>query len=298
LKRKKLIKFFSIIIIFNLLSCINRERETYKEYKLSDISVDSSGLYVTYKNSVFCVPSPQLINLYLKRLGIYPVKSAINPISNIEKYTTTIKKAINFGVYGADLGYMNIFSVSESTNDYVAAVSQLAIDLNLGTIFTREVYEQILALKNDQDSLAHYLSGKFTIANEYMKENSRQQTGALIIAGGWVESFYLLCFTYSQYKLKEIKDLLFQQKFVLDNLIKGLAPYYESSSEMQELVDNLVEIAYDFDLLDFKYSYATPIYKNHKGIVSFSNECQVLNSSESLENIIKKVEHLRMILIS
>jgi hypothetical protein len=295
---RKLIAIFGIVFLFVLVSCISRERDSGKEYKLSDISVDSAGMYVTYKNSVFCVPSPQLINLYLKRLGIYPVKSAINPISNIEKYTTTIKKAINFGVYGADLGYMNIFSVSESTNDYVLAISQLAIDLNLGTIFTREVYEQILSLKNDQDSLAHYLSGKFTLANEYMKENSRQQTGALIIAGGWVESFYLLCFTYSQYKLKEIQDLIFQQKFVLDNLIKGLAPYYESSSEMQELIDNLVEIAYDFDILDFKYSYGNPLFKNSKGILSFSNDCKVLNSSESLENIIKKIESLRMILIS
>lgn len=261
--------------------------------RTSDFSLDTTTLFVTYKNAVFCVPSPQFTNLYLKRLGIYPIKSAVNPVQNIEKYTTSSRKAINLGVYGADLGYLNIFSVSENTNDYLETIDQLAKELDLNLVFTREVYDNILALKNNQDSLAHYLSIVFTKADIYLIDNSQQQISALVIAGGWIESFYLLCTTYSQYKTKEIKNLIFQQKFVLENLIKCLAPYYESSLELQELIDNLVELAYDFDMLDFKYSYETPVYKYRKGILIFNNESQVLNSEESLEAIIKKVDKIR-----
>jgi hypothetical protein len=297
LKFKILIKItFSFLLI--LPSCISREKENSKELKVTDITSDSTKLFVTYKNSVFCVPSPQLINLYLKRLGIYPVQAIINPISNLEKYTTSAKKAVNFGVYGVDLGYMNIFSVSEKTNEYVAAVSQLATELNMGVIFTKEVYDQLLALKSDEDSLAHYLSGIFSRADLYMKANSQERTCALIIAGGWIESFYLLCNTYNNYKINGVRDLIFQQKFVLDNVIKSLAPFYESSSELQDMIDNLVEIAYDFDMLDFKCSYQKSMYNFQKGVMFFENECEVMNTSESMSTILKSIDKLRSKIIS
>lgn len=289
--KKLSIIFLSIFILLAVFSCGNRESN--KELKTAEFSIDTTNLFVTYKNTIFCVPSPQFVNLYLKRLGIYPVKSAINPVTNVEKYTTSSQKAINLGIYGADLGYLNIFSVSENTNEYLSTIDQLASELNLKIIFTREVYDQILALKNNQDSLAHYLSTVFTRVDNYLKENSQQQTSALVIAGGWIESFYLLCITYQQYKNDEIRNLIFQQKFVLENLIKCLAPYYESSAELQELIDNLVEIAYDFDMLDFKYIYDAPLYNNRKGVMVFNNDSKVLNSEESLITIIKKAEKLR-----
>jgi hypothetical protein len=273
-------------------------RDNYKEFKSYELSVDTSNLFVTYKNTVFCVPSPEFVNLYLKRLGIYPIKSVTNPVTNIEKYTTSAKQAVNLGIYGADLGYLNMFSVSENTNDYLATIDQLASDLNLRFVFTRDVYNQILKLKSNQDSLAHYLADIFTRADNYLKENSQQQTSVLVIAGGWIESFYLLCNTYSKYKSNEIRNMIFQQKFILENLIKGLAPYYESSAELQELIDSLVEIAYDFDMLDFKYRYGVPIIKYHKGVMIINNDCQIINSEESLEMIMKKASALRFKQIS
>lgn len=289
--KKISIVFLNIFILLIFFSCSSRD--STKELKTTEFAIDTTNLFVTYKNTIFCVPSPQFVNLYLKRLGIYPVKSAINPVTNVEKYTTSSKKAINLGIYGADLGYLNIFSVSENTNEYLATIDQLASELNLKIVFTRDVYDQILALKNNQDSLAHYLSIVFTRVDNYLKENSQQQTSALVIAGGWIESFYLLCITYMQYKNEEIRNLIFQQKFVLENLIKCLVPYYESSAELQELIDNLVEIAYDFDMLDFKYIYDAPMYNNRKGVMVFNNDSKVLNSEESLITIIKKAEKLR-----
>lgn len=289
---------FSVFVLISFFSCGTRERDAYKEFKINELSTDTSKLFVNYKNTVFFVASPQFVNLYLRRLGIYPVKTAINKVTNIEKYTTSSQKALNLGVYGADLGYMNIFLVSDITNEYVSAINQLSNQLDLGLVFTRDVYNQILALKDKQDSLAHYLSIVFGHADQYLKESSQQQTSALVIAGGWIESFYLLCQTYNNYKSKEIRDLIFQQKFVLENLIKGLAPYYESSAEMQDVIDNLVELAYDFDMLDFKYTYENPVYKIKNGVMVFNNGCHVMNSPESLETIIKTIEKVRQKVIS
>ncbi len=294
--RKITIPLLVVFILLSFFSCGGRD--SYKDFKSAELSVDTANLFVSYKNTVFCVPSPQFVNLYLRRLGIYPVNTVTNPVTNLEKYTTSLKKAVNLGIYGADLGYLNIFSVSEKTNDYLSTIDQLASDLNLRIIFTHDVYNKILTLKNNQDSLAHYLSDIFTRADNYLKENSRQQTSILVVAGGWIESFYLLCYTYSKYKSNDIKNMIFQQKFILENVIKGLAPYYESSAELQELIDNLVEIAYDFDMLDFKYKYEIPIIKYRKGVIIINNDCQILNSESSLETIINKASKLRFKQIS
>jgi hypothetical protein len=294
--RKIAIQFPVIFILLCIYSCGGRD--SFKDFKSAEISVDTTNLFVTYKNTVFCIPSPQFVNLYLKRLGIYPIKSVTNPVTNVEKYTTSAKKAINLGIYGADLGYLNIFSVSENTNEYLATIDQLARDLNLNFVFTRDVYSQILALKNNQDSLAHFLSGIFTKADNYLKENSQQQTSVLVVAGGWIESFYLLCNTYSKYNSVEIRNMIFQQKFILENLIKALAPYYESSAELQDLIDSMVEIAYDFDMLDFKYKYDVPLFNYRKGVRIINNECLIINSEASIETIIKKASALRFKQIS
>ena len=289
--KKLTIHVFIISALFLIYSCGGRDN--YKEFKSAELTADTANLFVNYKNTVFCVPSPQFVNLYLKRLGVYPAKTVTNPVTNIEKYTTSSRKALNLGIYGADLGYLNIFSVSENTNDYLSSIDQLASDLNLKIVFTRDVYNQINALKNNQDSLAHYLSDLFTRTDNYLKENSEQQMSALVIAGGWIESFYLLCFTYTQFKSNEIRNMIFQQKFVLENLIKLLAPYYESSAEVQELIDNLVEIAYDFDMLDFKYNYDVPLMKYKNDVIIINNVCKILNSESGLETIIKKINMLR-----
>ena len=152
--------------------------------------------------------------------------------------------------------------------------------------------------RNDRDTFRILLSQMYRIIDKHLIDNDQRDISVLIVTGGWIESFYLLCQTYNNYKSKEIRDLIFQQKFVLENLIKGLAPYYESSAEMQDVIDNLVELAYNFDLLDFKYTYENPVYQVKQGVMVFNNDCHVINSPESLETIIKTIEKIRKKVIS
>lgn len=292
------LKIWSLFILFvTVLSCGNNSSRI-KEIKETDNYSDSTSLFVSYANTVFTVPSPQLANIYLKNLGYYPNRQLINQSHNVEKYSTTLKKALNFGVWGVDLGYMNLYSEAENTNDYLAAMNKLSGELGLGTVFTREVYDEILRLKKYPDSLAWFLSSLFLKADHYLKLNGQQQTCAFIIAGAWIESFYLLCATYEQYKSQQLKMILFQQKFILENVIKAVAPFYKVSSEVQIFVEQLVELAYDFDVVDFKYSYKEPVYTYKKGIMVFHNSAQVNNEQGNIETIILSAKKLRQFTIN
>jgi hypothetical protein len=289
-----IILFSAICIVF---ACNSKNNTKNRNFANLEFTNDSTKNFINYSNSVFCVPSPHLTNLYLKQLKIYPDHSIVNPIINIEKYTTSVKKALNIGVYGVDLGYMNIFSASENSNAYINGLKTLSDDLGLQAIFTFDTYNDLIKLKNNEDSLTNYLSALFNKADTYLKNNSEQKLATLIITGGWFEGFYLLCNTYNQTKKKEIKNLIYHQKFILDNIIKSLAPYYDSSDELQQLIDNLVEIAYEFDVLDFKFSYNDPAYLVKKNVVVFYNVVIVGNGEQTLDDIILKVEKLRELLV-
>jgi hypothetical protein len=290
--KKKVFIYWFFIAVISAFAC-NHKRQQRSESKDADSLTDTVNFRVTYSNTVFCIPSPQLTNMYFKQLGIYPDRTLVNPLKNVEKYTTSSKKAINLGVFGVDLGYMNMFTVSESTNDYVTAISQISGDIGLRIVFTREVYDRVMSLKNNQDSLAQYLSKLFANTDIYLKNNSQQQISALVITGGWIESFFLLCTIYSQTKNKDLLPFLYQQKFVLDNIIKNLAPYYNTSKEMAVITDDLIEIAYDFDILDFKYSYNNPLYLFRNDVMIIQNSCKIDGNESGLKNILEKIDELR-----
>src|SRR5690606_18850148 len=55
------------------------------------------------------IPSPLEISVLLKESGVDYNSRVINSPSNISRYHSTYQKALNLGIYGADLGYTNIY---------------------------------------------------------------------------------------------------------------------------------------------------------------------------------------------
>jgi hypothetical protein len=89
--------------------------------------------------------------------------------------------------------------------------------------------------------------------NVAIRTGERPYLSTLIIAGGWIESFYILNTLYNNSKNSNLFGFLLHQQYALDNLIKLLRPYYKKSQEYTELLDKLVEIAYEFEVIDVDY---------------------------------------------
>jgi hypothetical protein len=87
---------------------------------------------------------------------------------------------------------------------------------------------------------------------------------------------------------------MYQQKFVLENLIRFLSPYYNKSEDVSEIVDDLIEIAYDFDVVDIKYSYKNKAGQTmENGTIHIQNSCKILGNENTLNNILLEIEELR-----
>ncbi len=282
-----------VFILFFTISIKKCKKETIPQIEELDTISETIPIPSPSKDIAYYIPSPQITRNYLKSIGIYPNKTLVNSYRNIDKYTTSETKALALGIYIVDLGYLNLYNEDENTENYIRTVSRLGYDLGLGALFSDTMYRKFKELRYKPDSLQRYLSYLFVNVNDYLKNNSQQMIAALLITGCWMESFYLLCETYKEESSSELLTFIYQQKFILDNLIQIIKVYYNTSDLFDFIINNLIEMAYNFDVLDFHYSYSNPAIKKENDQIIIQNKCEITGSAVALEKIINITGEIR-----
>lgn len=133
--------------------------------------------------------------------------------------------------------------------------------MGIQSALQEEIISRIEKNIDNQDSLLHFLTGTYRQFDSYLKNNNRKEIGVLILAGGWIESLHILSQVAMESKDRQVINRLGEQKHPLDNLIEILSPYYYKSKKYADLIDDLVDLAYEFDGIIYTYSYEPPIVK-------------------------------------
>lgn len=288
---------FSVVALFFAWSCTSQE-EKDKEKEL-EVKIDSSAsMLVKFNNTLFSVPSPYQMAMLAREQKIDFNKDFLNPTSNVNKYSTDFKKALNLGVYGANLGYINIYEQNPDAITYFAVVKSLAAQLNIIGAFNPKTISRIEKNMGNKDSLLYILSSTYRTADQYLKDNKRDDMGVLILAGGWIESFHIIIDIAKKQNNQEIINRIGEQKHPLDNLIKILSPYYNQSEDFAKLVDSLIDLAYDFDGIDFKYKYEEPVVDVKAKTTTVTGKTEVIISGEQLKTISDKISKIRLNIVS
>ncbi len=264
-------------------------------------SIDSTSSRIfKYNNVVFCLPSPYQFSIFIKDLGVKYNKSYLNQTTKLKQYTSTFKKAIGIGVYGSDLGYLNIYEQTPDAVAYFSVLKSLSQDVGIANIFDNATIKRIETNMGNKDSLLYILSNTYRKADAYLKENDRNNIAVLVLAGGWIESLYIQCEIYKENEksgntkvTKEVRKKIAEQKYPLDNLIKVLSPFYNHSEEYTGMTDELIELAYEFDGVDYKYTYKEPTTDAAKKITYINSESEIVITDQQLKQIITKISALR-----
>ena len=274
--------FISVIFI---ASCNNASKKEKQDNIFSAQEIDTSTLLLKYNNTLFTLPSPYQATYSIKNSKIEFRKSLLNPANNVSNYTTNFQQALNIGIYGTDLGYLNLYDQIPDVISYFTVIKKLSQELGLENTLQIEILDKIEKNINNQDSLLQLITGTFRHFDYYLKINNRKDIGVLIITGGWIESIYILSQSAIESKDRQIINRLGEQKHPLDNLIEILSPYYYKSKDFAELIDVLVDLAYEFDGIIYSYTY----------IESEVNEAEKLTIINSKSNIIISEYHLKTI---
>jgi hypothetical protein len=270
------------------------EKNTDSVIEPQKVDKQSNTLF-KFNNVIFSIPSPYEFAYFVKNLGITYKKEYVNPSINVSSYTSSFKKAINLGVYGTDLGYLTINEQTPDAVSYFSTIKSLSNDLGIASVFGKKTMDRIEKNMNNKDSLMFILSTSYRESDAYLKDNDRRATAALILAGSWIESQYILTQLAKSMPVKEVYQRVAEQKHPLDNLIKILSIYYnKDNSDYVAMTQQLVELAYEYDGIDYIYEYKKPIHnaKNSFTIIQSVSELQI--NAEQIKAITKITEKLRL----
>jgi hypothetical protein len=233
----------------------------------------------------------------VKQNGIPFNETIINKPENAKRYTTTFKKALNLGVYGTNLSYLNIYERTPQSITYLGVLKRLSEDLNLTPAFDASFFTGVEKNIGSKDSLLVLMSRSYRKADSYLRENDRAELGALILTGGWVESIYVLTRLAKSTSNREIINRIGEQKHPLDNLIEVLTPLYYKSPEYSELIDKFIDLAYEFDGIIYSYSYREPKIDEENKIIYINSQSRITISEYHLDVISRKVEAIRTMIV-
>lgn len=276
-----------------LFSCGGETKDDQIDDKISNSIDSNASTLVKFDNTLFSMPSPYEIAFLVKRANLEYNKSMLNPYHKSHNYVTNFDKALNMGIYGSDLGYLTLYEQNSDAIQYFSVVKILSQELNIENAFDKKTVTRIESNIGNKDSLMYIVSTSYRKADQYLKDNNRNDIGVLVLAGGWIESTYMLTQLAKQANKPEILTRIAEQKHPLDNLIKLLSPYYNTSKEYAELTDQLIDLAYDFDGIDITYTYAPPNVDEQNKLTVINSKSQVNFTDQQLKTITEKLEKIR-----
>lgn len=213
------------------------------------------------------IPSPLEISMMLKQSGSKYNSSILNSPDNLAKYNSNYKKALNLGIYGADLGYINIYGQNMDGMLYLKTIKALADDLDLGQFFDIATIAKLAANSNNLDSLLLVTTQNFNAINHYLQTENRSNLSILLLVGGWIEAMEIMCqVAESQnFKNKEIVDRIGEQKIILEQ-IAILLSLYKSDNSTAELIKDFEELNKIFEAVNITYTYKESTMKIVNGV--------------------------------
>jgi|SRR5690554_2560944 len=293
--------FCIILFCVFFLSCANTQNKT--ETEIEDAAVSQSyikkekGIVGLINGEIFCIPSPYNFSKHIHLVSNQYNTTLLNTPLNKNKYVTPLKKAINLGIYGIDLAYINTFSQSADALQYFSTIKTLSDELGLFDVFDIGTIERIENNINSQDSVLNIITNKYREADMLLKNDNQKKQAALILTGSWIESLYLLTQIEKETPHPQTRKHIAEHMFSAKSILGLLKPHYKTSKDFTQLIDNIVNICYWFDGISYEYTYIKPItYPNLKRTV-FTSKSEVKIYPEHLENITKEIKKLRTLMI-
>lgn len=227
------------MLIFSLSvlsSCKNKaEKKAQKELELEQVKTVENEI----EKNVYPLPTSAEVIKMLSDLEVGYIMGISNPVENVKKYFTSTNRAINLGVYGADLSYATLYNIQQQVINYLDAIRSLANELNMSKIYDETLYDRIKQSFDNRDELVKILTEAFDSTYGYLSENDQQALALLVVGGAWVEGMYLTTHvSEAAYQVAGIAKVLLEQKNSFDLFLEVTQPYLNDPS-IKDFIDKL-----------------------------------------------------------
>jgi hypothetical protein len=267
------------------------------ENEIQNVDIDSTDL-VTADSTLqvvdYSVPTPNELFEIIKLQGGKQQMNLVNSLENSENYVDVKSKALNFGVYSADVAYLSCFGIGIDFLKYFKKIEELGEELGISGAFDQGVMERIENNEANADSL-------FTISNDtyynsymYLEENQKGVELSLIMAGGYIESLYIITNLVKTYSDNDpIVEKIGDQKVVMENLIDFITQYGDDAS-VADVITDLKSLSEVFEKnMTFQES-SSKVSNSEDGTLMISGGGAYIMTKDAFDKIKAKSTELRL----
>jgi hypothetical protein len=285
--------FSSLLIAFLVVGCGDSQQAIVIDEEEEEEEVDRSrSNLLKVDGKLFVIPSPIQTALLFKEIGSNYNKEMLVSPKGADAFPTRFQKALNLGVLGAGMGYVSIYDQTQDALHYLKSIRELAEDIGIMGAFDNSLMTRFEKNMGNQDSILVLVSDAYRASDMFLKDQNKTDIGVLILAGGFIESLYFSTQIASLTKNQEVIKRIGEQKQPLENLIKLLSPYY-GKEEFKPLIDNLIDLAEEFDGVEFIYIYEKPIVDAANKTTTITSRTEVKITEKQIEAISNKLAEIR-----
>lgn len=246
MKRNKIIVSTFCTTVFLIASCGGSSEDNEIQnvnLDLTDSTVTSPTTDIAESSTVeYAVPTPNELFEIIKLQGGEKQIDLVNSLENSENYIDQKSKSLNFGVYSADIAYLSCFGIGTDFLRYFKKIEELGESLGIAGAFDEDIIDRIEENESDSDSLFAISNDSYYDSYAYLEENEKGTELALIMAGGFIESLYIIANLVDTYSAENpIVQKIGDQKVVLENLIAFISQYNESEA-VQQITTDLADL--------------------------------------------------------
>lgn len=170
---------------------------------------------------VFPLPQPMGVYQMLQEIGASYYGKVLNPVENVENYFAANVKAVNLGVYAADLSYATVYNTKDDVDAYSKTLKKLVDDLGIKIDYMKLSSEETKAKTENLDSLVSLTSDIFYGIYEFLYNESNPALAAQMVNGFYVEGLYIAThISEATFDNVEMIKIIYGQAKPLEELIK------------------------------------------------------------------------------
>lgn len=257
-----------------------------KEESITTPVEDSVVAEAETEEITYSLPSPLQIASIFKKSGLKYKAGITSELKDPAKYTTNLNKAINLGVYSADLSYAVLNKQKQEAMTYMKLSRQLADNLGIGSVFDQgNLSKRFEKNLTNEDSLAYIIAELQMVTDMYLDENDQQQVTSIVFSGAWIESMYIASRVFEKGKDKSLNNKLAEQMTILGIIINALKAEEKKDPAITGLIADMVTVKDIYDAL--------PSVKNNPD-ASDDLEKELTLTDDEVSQLTKKIEALRV----
>ncbi|MCK4664590.1 MAG: hypothetical protein KAT68_17100 [Bacteroidales bacterium] len=215
------IKVLSLIIVISVfVKCSpDGSKSSDNDSDNKELIIENEDIGQLYNETYFRFPSPEEIFNFISKTQLIYKEGLVNPNRNKDKYINTLSQSLNLGIYSSDLAYLTLLEKHNESLDYFEATYYLSEKLRISSAFNEPIIERVKKNLDNVDSLIRISNDAYKEIVDYLTNNNKEKTLALMSIGGFIESMHIAVNMVEKYNddnpiIQSIAD----QKFALENL--------------------------------------------------------------------------------